>query len=117
MNLETLADLAALAASVPSPMHARAGLHVLVVDDDALVRRMVAHYLSDYDIRVTALENGSDVASVLERHSIDLLILDLKLPGEDGMQIARRVRAQSDVPIVMLTGRKDEADRVMALEL
>ncbi len=51
------------------------------------------------------------------RHTIDLLILDLKLPGEDGMQIARQLRADSDVPIIILTGRNEEADRVMGLEL
>ena len=51
------------------------------------------------------------------RETIDLLVLDLRLPGEDGMQIARKLREESDVPIIMLTGRKDEADRVMGLEL
>src|SRR4029434_7571924 len=53
----------------------------------------------------------------MARQTIDLVILDLKLPGEDGMQIARELRAESDIPIIMLTGRKDEADRVMGLEL
>jgi len=53
----------------------------------------------------------------MARATIDLIILDLKLPGEDGMQLARKLRAESDVPIIMLTGRKDEADRVMGLEL
>jgi DNA-binding response OmpR family regulator len=53
----------------------------------------------------------------MARETIDLLLLDLKLPGEDGMQIARKLREDSDVPIIMLTGRKDEADRVMGLEL
>ena len=54
---------------------------------------------------------------VITREAIDLLILDLKLPGEDGMEIARRLRKDSGLPIIMLTGRKDEADRVMGLEL
>jgi two-component system, OmpR family, response regulator len=53
----------------------------------------------------------------MERETIDLVILDLRLPGEDGMQIARKLREESDLPIIMLTGRKDEADRVMGLEL
>jgi DNA-binding response OmpR family regulator len=61
--------------------------------------------------------SGKAIADVMARHTIDLLILDLKLPGEDGMQIARNLRAESDVPIIILTGRKDEADRVMGLEL
>jgi len=94
-----------------------AATHVLVVDDDPSVRQIVTEYLSDYDIRVTALESGRDIESVMSTNTIDVVILDLKLPGEDGMQIARRLRESSDIPIIMLTGRKDEADRVMGLEL
>jgi len=60
---------------------------------------------------------GKDIAKVMACHTIDLVILDLKLPGEDGMQIARDLRGDSEIPIIMLTGRKDEADRVMGLEL
>jgi DNA-binding response OmpR family regulator len=92
-------------------------VHVLVVDDDPSMRQMISDYLDDNDIRVTALDGGRAIADVMARETIDLLILDLKLPGEDGMQIARRLRGDSDLPIIMLTGRKDEADRVMGLEL
>jgi two-component system, OmpR family, response regulator len=92
-------------------------VHVLVVDDDPSVRQMIADYLGDNDIRVTDLGTGRQVAEVLARDVVDLVILDLKLPGEDGMQIARTLRADSDIPIIMLTGRKEEADRVMGLEL
>ena len=91
--------------------------HVLAVDDDPSIRKMIADYLGDNDIRVTTLETGRDVEDVITREAIDLLILDLKLPGEDGMEIARRLRKDSGLPIIMLTGRKDEADRVMGLEL
>jgi len=91
--------------------------HVLAIDDDPLIRQMIADYLGDNDIRVTALASGREIDSVMARETIDLLILDLKLPGEDGMEIARRLRQDSGVPIIMLTGRKDEADRVMGLEL
>ena len=96
---------------------APAPVHVLAVDDDPSMRQMIADYLADNDIRVTALGSGKEIAEIMARDTIDLLILDLKLPGEDGMQIARRLRAESDVPIIILTGRKDEADRVMGLEL
>ena len=96
---------------------AGASLHVLAVDDDPSVRQMIVDYLGDNDIRVTVLPDGREIAAVLARDVIDLVILDLKLPGEDGMQIARSLRADSDIPIIMLTGRKEEADRVMALEL
>jgi DNA-binding response OmpR family regulator len=95
----------------------RAATHVLVVDDDPSVRQMIVDYLGDNDMQVTALASGREIADATSRETIDLLILDLKLPGEDGMEIARRIRADSDMPIIMLTGRKEEADRVMALEL
>ena len=94
-----------------------APVHVLAVDDDPSIRQMIADYLADNDMQVTAVGSGREIADIMERHTIDLLILDLKLPGEDGMWIARHLRAESDVPIIMLTGRKDEADRVMGLEL
>jgi two-component system, OmpR family, response regulator len=91
--------------------------HVLVVDDDPSIRQMVVDYLGDNEIKVTALASGAAIASVTAQQMIDLLILDLKLPGESGMDIARRIRADSNMPIIMLTGCKEEADRVMALEL
>jgi two-component system OmpR family response regulator len=96
---------------------APAPIHVLAVDDDPSVRQMIADYLGDNDMRVTALESASGLDEVLGRSDVDLLLLDLKLPGADGMQIAQGIRAKSDLPIIMLTGRKDEADRVMGLEL
>lgn len=91
--------------------------HILVVDDDPSMRAMVVDYLGDYDFRVTAVANGRDMADALEQDAIDLLVLDLRMPGEDGMQIARRLRDESDLAIIVVTGRHDEADRVMALEL
>jgi two-component system, OmpR family, response regulator len=91
--------------------------HILAVDDDPSVRKVICNYLGDNDIRVTALASGRDIADVMAREVIDLLVLDWRLPGEDGLAIARRLRAESKVPIIMLTGRKDEADRVMGLEL
>src|SRR6516165_7813920 len=77
--------------------------------------QMIADYLGDNDIRVTTLADGRAIGEALTRDVIDLVILDLKLPGEDGMQIARSLREGSDIPIIMLTGRKEEADRVTAL--
>jgi two-component system, OmpR family, response regulator len=91
--------------------------HILAVDDDPSVRKMIADYLGDNDMRVTVLGGGRDISEVMSRETIDLVVLDWRLPGEDGMQIARRLRAESEVPIIMLTGLKDEADRVMGLEL
>ena len=93
------------------------GAHILVLDDDPSIRQMVSDFLSDYDYQVTAVATGKQMSEVLDRERVDLLVLDLKLPGDDGMQIARRLRAESDLPIIVVTGRHDEADRVMALEL
>src|SRR5438309_9100853 len=78
---------------------------------------MIADYLGDNDIRVTGLESGLQIEQAMAGDFVDLLLLDLKLPGEDGMKIAQNIRAKSDIPIIMLTGRRDEADRVMGLEL
>jgi len=94
-----------------------AAAHILAVDDDPSVRQMIVDYLGDNEMRVTAVGSGREIAGVMARETIDLLVLDLRLPGEDGMQIARRLRQESGLPIIMLTGLKDEADRVMGLEL
>jgi two-component system, OmpR family, response regulator len=91
--------------------------HVLAIDDDPSIRQMIVDYLGDNDIRVTALTSGREIADVMSRDLVDLIVLDLRMPGEDGMEIARRIRADSSVPIIMLTARKEEADRVMGLEL
>jgi two-component system, OmpR family, response regulator len=91
--------------------------HILAVDDDPSVRKMISDYLTDNELRVTALASGREIADVMARETIDLVVLDWRLPGEDGMEIARKLRQESHIPIIMLTGRKDEADRVMGLEL
>jgi DNA-binding response OmpR family regulator len=91
--------------------------HVLALDDDAQVRDMIADYLRRNDLRVTAVATGKELAAVMAREVVDLVVLDVRLPGEDGMHIARRLREQSAIPILMLTGRAEEADRVMGLEL
>jgi len=103
--------------ATPTEKLSRPPTHVLVVDDDPLIRQTIVNYLGDYEMQVTALASGREIADVIARERIDLLILDLKLPGEDGLDIARRIRTDSNLPIIMLTGRKEEADRVMALEL
>lgn len=91
--------------------------HVLALDDDADVRRVLTDYLSRQDLRVTAVATGREMLAMIEREPVDLLLLDLRLPGEDGLALARRVRETSKVPILILSGRADEADRVMGLEL
>jgi two-component system OmpR family response regulator len=92
--------------------------HILAVDDDPSVRQMIVDYLGDNDMRVTAVASGKHIGEAMARETVDLVVLDVRLPGENGMEIARKLRAESPgLPIVMLTGQKDEADRVMGLEL
>jgi DNA-binding response OmpR family regulator len=91
--------------------------HILVVDDDAQIRALLEEYLRDNGLRASVAANGSEMSRILADEAIDLVILDLRLAGEDGMAIARTLRDSSAIPIVMLTGVRDEADRVMGLEL
>jgi two-component system OmpR family response regulator len=91
--------------------------HVLAIDDDPVMRELIADYLGQNDLRVTTVATGDDMARALSEHAIDVIVLDLGLAGEDGMELARKVRAESTIPIIMVTGRKEEADRVMGLEL
>jgi two-component system, OmpR family, response regulator len=91
--------------------------HILVVDDDPQIRELLEDYLTNNELRVTVASNSQQMSSTLAEEAVDLVILDLRLAGEDGMAIARSLRDQSAIPIVMVTGVKDEADRVMGLEL
>ncbi len=91
--------------------------HVLAIDDDADMRRLIADYLRENELRVTTVATGADMQKVLAEQAIDVIVLDLRLAGEDGMQHAKRLRETSDIPIIIVSGRKDEADRVMGLEL
>src|ERR1700756_1351271 len=91
--------------------------HVLAVDDDPVIREAIVDYLGQYEFRVTAVADGAGRQAVLTSDVVDLIVLDLTLPAEDGIALVRRLRDESTIPVVMLTGRREEADRVMGLEL
>jgi two-component system, OmpR family, response regulator len=91
--------------------------HVLVVDDDAADRERVANYLTLNDFRVTPAASGKRMMEILRNEPIDLVALETTLRGEDGQHLARRLRETSMVPIIIVTSRAEEADRVMGLEL
>jgi DNA-binding response OmpR family regulator len=91
--------------------------HILVVDDDPQIRGLLQEYFRANELRVSVTSSGKEMTGILVDHAIDLLVLDLRLVGEDGMALARQVREASDIPIIILTGVHDEADRVMGLEL
>ncbi len=91
--------------------------HILVVDDDAAIRDLVSTYLADNEFRVSGAATGAQMNQLLQEHVIDLVLLDLRLNGEDGMQLARGLRDSGEIPVIILTGRLEEADRVMGLEM
>jgi two-component system OmpR family response regulator len=91
--------------------------HILVVDDDPQIRALLQEYLAENSFRISVAATGKQMSQMLADEPIDLIVLDLRLAGEDGMAIVRSLRDQSAIPIVMLTGVRDEADRVMGLEL
>ncbi len=91
--------------------------HILAVDDDPDIRQVITEYLENNDLRVSAVESGAAMKDLLQREIVDLIVLDLRLKGEDGMSLARELREESSIPIIILTGKADEADRVMSLEL
>ena len=94
------------------------GKIVLVVDDDPAMRRLIAEYLGQHDFRLLLAASGEEMLQTLSSAPVDLVILDMKLAGEDGLALIRELRPRSDVPIIVLTGaRREEVDRVIGLEL
>jgi two-component system, OmpR family, phosphate regulon response regulator OmpR len=91
---------------------------ILMVDDDARMRELLQRYLSEQGFNIKTVADSSEMDAVIAEEYIDLLVLDLMLPGEDGLAICRRLRAAgSAMPIIMLTARGDEVDRIIGLEM
>ncbi len=91
--------------------------HILVVDDDAEIRGLLREYLQKNGYRVTAVADGREMWAALSAAAPDLVVLDLMLPGDDGLSLCRALRARSGVPVIMLTARGEETDRIVGLEL
>jgi two-component system, OmpR family, response regulator len=95
-----------------------AGNHILVVDDDLKMRELIADYLANHGFRASAVAGGRDMARILDEHLVDLVVLDLKLAEEDGLQLVNELRTRSSLPIIVITGHwRDEIDRIVGLEL
>jgi two-component system phosphate regulon response regulator OmpR len=91
---------------------------ILIVDDDPVTRDLLKNYLRQEGFDVLLAEDGKALTRILLRESVDMIILDLLLPGEDGLSVCRRLRAANDLtPIIMLTAKSDETDRIVGLEL
>ncbi|WP_026621987.1 two-component system, OmpR family, response regulator (plasmid) [Ensifer sp. WSM1721] len=93
--------------------------HILIVDDDREIRELVSAYLKKNGLRVTAVPDGRQMRAFLEANAVDLIILDIMMPGDDGLVLSRELRAggHKATPIVMLTARTDEMDRIIGLEM
>jgi len=93
--------------------------HILVVDDDADIRQLVGDYLRRNGLRVSQAADGREMRATLETSDVDLIVLDVMMPGEDGLSLCRNLRAGKHraVPVVMLTARDDETDRIIGLEM
>jgi two-component system, OmpR family, response regulator len=91
--------------------------HILFVEDDPDIRSLVAEFLEHNGYRLSVAKDGRDMDRILAVSRIDLVILDIMLPKEDGLSLCRRLRASSNVPIIMLTARASEVDRVVGLEI
>ncbi|KQP58163.1 MULTISPECIES: response regulator [unclassified Methylobacterium] len=98
-------------------MNATATPHILVVEDDREISALVARYLRANDCRVTLAGDGREMDRRLADSRVDLVVLDLMLPGEDGLCLCRRIRRESAVPILMLTAKAEEIDRIIGLEI
>ena len=90
---------------------------VLVVDDEPIVREVVVRYLAREGHRTLEAADGSVARGLIERGSPDLVVLDVMLPGTDGLELCRWIRGRSELPVIMLTARGEEADRIVGLEL
>jgi two-component system OmpR family response regulator len=100
-----------------SPAVAANPPHVLVVDDDPDIRSVLEEYLAKNELRVTTAASGREMLKTFETEAIDLVLLDVRMPGENGMLLVQALRERASVPVVLLTGNAEEADRVMGLEL
>jgi two-component system, OmpR family, response regulator len=91
--------------------------HILIVDDDAEIRSLLGEYLRKNGYQVGLVADGKAMWTALARAKVDLIVLDLMLPGDDGLTLCRKLRTESDTPVIMLTARGDETDRIVGLEL
>jgi CheY-like chemotaxis protein len=103
--------------SVPTKLLMPSVSHIVIVDNDAQIRGLLSSYLQSSGFRATAVADGKALDRLLNSKRVDLIVLDPILPGEDGLSICRRLRAEARVPVVIVTSRRSEIDRIQGLEV
>ncbi len=91
--------------------------HILIVDDDTEIRNLLSQYLDKNGYKTSVAADGKAMWNVLSRGKVDLIVLDLMLPGDDGLTLCRKLRSDADTPVIMLTARGEETDRIVGLEM
>jgi two-component system, OmpR family, response regulator len=91
--------------------------HILIVDDDKEIRNLLGRFLDKHGLRVTTAADGREMKKALADRHIDLIVLDLMMPGEDGLTLCRNLRSESNIPVIMLTAMGEETDRIIGLEM
>ena len=91
--------------------------HILVVDDDQKIKELISQYLIEQNFIVTTAESSAEAKDRMELFSFDLIVLDIMMPGQDGLDLTREIRLKSDLPIILLTAKGDPSDRIKGLEL
>ena len=92
-------------------------IHILLVDDDARLQTNVRDFLEPYGCRITSMRSGEGVEAAVKKQKPDIVLLDVMLPDDDGFVVLRRLRGVSDLPVIMLTARGNDADRIVGLEM
>lgn len=110
-----MSNTAELSTPSPQPPHEDAA-HILVVDDDRRIRELIKRYLSEHGYRVSTAENAADARAALDNLTFDLLVVDVMMPGESGLELTNALRRTSNVPILMLTAKTETDDRISGLE-
>lgn len=95
----------------------KAADHIVIVDDQPEICELVYNYLSGEGYRVSTANDGPSMRRIMQQYEVDLVLLDIMLPGDDGLSLARQLRAQSDIGIIILTGRGETVDRIIGLEM
>ncbi|WP_374373231.1 response regulator [Dongia sp.] len=91
--------------------------HILIVDDDRQIRQRLAKFLREHGLSVSEAGNGREMQALLQRGQIDLVVLDVMMPGDDGLTLCRQLRAETPMPIILLTALSGDTDRIVGLEL